>query len=107
MGVLLQATHARVDLARRHLHDAERVRLAVRELVHRLLGDVEPGPGVVDREHVDRRLVVRQLPARATVGRVPSYCKQQNLVSKRIKSTECPRAGGRRVVPAMACAPPM
>lgn len=51
---------------------AEELALVVRELVERTEGDVEARVGVVDREHVDRRAVVRELPARAALGRAPA-----------------------------------
>jgi hypothetical protein len=47
-------------------------RLPLREIKHRELADVEPGRCDVDREHVDRRAVERELPARPAAGRVPA-----------------------------------
>ena len=60
------------DLRRLGVHATKERSLVVRERVHRRERDVEPRVGVVDREHVDALPVVRQLPARAALGRVPS-----------------------------------
>ena len=61
-----------VNLLRRRVDATQEHRLAARKRVHRLLRNVEPAVGVVDREDVDALALVRQLPARPALVRVPS-----------------------------------
>lgn len=69
---VLQSTHRAVDLLESGVDAAEELRLPVGEVVHRLERDVEPGVGVVDREHVDAPAVVGQRPAGPAARRVPA-----------------------------------
>ena len=61
------------DLCHRRLHDTELLSLAVRELVHRRLGNVKARLRMVDGKDVNGVVLVLQLPACAAVGRVPAY----------------------------------
>lgn len=67
-----QTTVTGGDLDGGGLDAAEGGGLAVRQLVHGGLGDVEPGGGVVDGQDVDGAPAVAQLPASAAAGRVPA-----------------------------------
>jgi hypothetical protein len=59
----LKAANRRGDLLRGRVDAANRLRLVVRERVHRVNADVEAAVCVVDGEHVDRLAVVRERPA--------------------------------------------
>lgn len=58
---------ARGDLGGGGVDPAQLHRLPVGQRVHRVERDVEPGPGLVDRQHVDRAPAVAELPACAAL----------------------------------------
>ena len=70
MALPLEAANAGGDLLSLGIDASNELRLVVGQLVHCLERDVKARPSVVDREHVDRRPVVGELPAGATLVRV-------------------------------------
>jgi hypothetical protein len=60
------------DLDSGGVNTAQRGGLAVGQLVHGALGDVEAGAGVVDGQDVDGAAAPAQLPAGAALVRVPA-----------------------------------
>ncbi len=69
----LEPTDTARDLLRLDLHIAKLLSVIVRQLVHGLEADVETGLGVINGKDIDRAVLVGQLPARATLGRVPTW----------------------------------
>ena len=71
--IVLESTDTAVECLRYDLHVAKLLCLATRELVHRLEADIEAGLGHVNSHDVDRAVLVDQLPASTTLGRVPAW----------------------------------
>lgn len=66
----------KVAVGRRHLlvrcvNDTKELSLVVRQRIHRLLRQVEAVIRMINSQHVNRATVICDLPACATVGRVP------------------------------------
>ena len=68
----LQAAVGRASGRCGGIDDTEFHCMTIGEFVHSFLSNVEASIGVVDGEDVDRRPVVCDAPARATLSRVPA-----------------------------------
>ena len=71
LTLVLEATSARASGLDGGLEAAHLLGMSVREVVERLLGDVEADTGGVDRDEIEALSIVGELPARAALGAVP------------------------------------
>lgn len=66
----LQSAFRGVQLRRRRLNYTQVHRLAIRQIIHRALGNIEPASGRVNRGYLYGCTIKSQIPACPAIGRV-------------------------------------